>query len=171
MIARIAREGGCTMEESTTLIAHLEAYIRATAVVDFAPRLAALEAAAAARGDTVVNQIGISIDSTLPRLPGCEDLIMPTSRQIEGAADEHVDAGQSTGEVGKTSRPETLTISIRGGLSARDRLACEAVALADAAKAEMERIYPRAFVSDWLGANPHHDRQNSWAATGSEQRC
>jgi hypothetical protein len=95
MIARIAREGGCTMEESSVLIAHLESYIRAAAVVELGPRIAALEAAALARGEQPATQVGIVIESGLPRLPGCENLIMPSQQQIESAANERNDAEQS----------------------------------------------------------------------------
>jgi hypothetical protein len=98
MIARIAREGGCTMEESTVLIGHLESYIRAAGVVELGPRLAALEAREAARVAQGGAPVGLIIESTLPPLPGCESMIMPDTLMIEGLSDERAGVEPQAGE-------------------------------------------------------------------------
>jgi hypothetical protein len=104
MIARIAREGGCTMEESTTLISHLQAYINASAVVDLVPRLAALEAKEAARAEQGTANVGILIQSDLPLLPGAEDLILPNTLPIESLTDDRTDVAQPASQAGKGNR-------------------------------------------------------------------
>jgi hypothetical protein len=87
MIARICREGNCTMEESTVLIGHLESYIRASSVVELGPRIARLEAEAAARAAQGAGA-SIIIESSLPLLPGNEGLITSNTLTIESSVDE-----------------------------------------------------------------------------------
>jgi hypothetical protein len=87
MIARVCREGGVTMEESTVLISHLQAYINASAVVDLVPRLAELErkeAARAERGDAV----GLLVQSDMPVMPGLENVLFPGTLTIESSVDD-----------------------------------------------------------------------------------
>jgi hypothetical protein len=95
IVMQYARAGYCTLEESDKLVAHLQAFINAESVVELTPRIAALEAAALARGEQPATQVGIVIESGLPRLPGCENLIMPSQQQIESAVNERNDAEQS----------------------------------------------------------------------------
>jgi hypothetical protein len=105
LVSHHVRLGYATVEEGNALISHLEAFIRAEGVTELAPRIAALEQAAAARGDTIVNQVALSIESSLPRLPGNEQLIMPNQQQIEAAANERGDAAQSPSETREDNSP------------------------------------------------------------------
>jgi hypothetical protein len=98
MIMRISREGGCTMDEAKQLIEQLEAYVRVAATVELVPRIAALEQAAAARGDQP-ETTKLVIESSLPRLPGCENLLLPG--QVRDPSDERNDAGQQIDEARK----------------------------------------------------------------------
>jgi hypothetical protein len=100
MITRIAREGGCTLEESTVLIGHLQAYITASATVELGPRIARIEAAIAARAEQGDAQVGLVIQSDLPMLPGCEGLIMPNTLTIESITDERASTSPQIGSPG-----------------------------------------------------------------------
>jgi hypothetical protein len=87
-LARLAREGIITLEESTALIGHLKTYIDAAGVVELGPRIARLEAKEAMRAEQGAAHASLVIESSLPLLPGCESLITPDTKLIEEFHDE-----------------------------------------------------------------------------------
>jgi hypothetical protein len=101
LIAGHARLGYVTLEESDKLIGHLKTFIDAEGIVDLAPRVARLEAEAAARGDQPVAQVGVVIQGGLPVMPGTESLIMPDDvLAIEAVPDERNHTGESSASSG-----------------------------------------------------------------------
>jgi hypothetical protein len=96
LITGHVRLGYVTLEEGDKLIAHLRSFIDAEAVTDLAPRIAAIEAREAARGNQPTTQIGIVVEGGLPTLPGCEGLITRDDVPvIEAVPDDRANLGES----------------------------------------------------------------------------
>jgi hypothetical protein len=101
IVMQYVRAGYATVEEGDKLIAHLKTFIDAEGIVDLAPRVARLEAEAAARGDQPVAQVGVVIQGGLPVMPGTEALIMPDDvLAIEAIPDERDHVGKPSASPG-----------------------------------------------------------------------